>query len=384
MKQIADKKGFTLIELLVVIAIIGVLSTLAIVALGSARQKSRDAKRLADLNQVAKALELYFSDNNGYPTVITPGQPLKSPDGLTTYMAVLPTNPTPRNEGTCPNSDYVYTADSSGLDYSFSTCLGTSATSSASTNSSVVSASSTGIFSCGQKASDVDGNQYDTIQIGSQCWMKQNLNVGTRVNGSGGQVNDSLIEKYCMSDVAGNCTTYGGLYQWAEAMNLPSSCLTADCSAQIQTPHKGICPSGWHVPTHVEMNTLEQSTVQAIASSATQYVCDAASSGYRRCADDSGTDIGGTKGAGKSLKKIGVGSGVGAGDDLVGFSLVLPGIRNLPSGFSSIGNASYLWQAIQSTATTASVRYFDTPSSVVWRGASNKSYGFSLRCVKNY
>lgn len=66
-----NKKGFTLIELLVVIAIIGLLSTLAVVALGSARQKARDSKRLSDLKQIQTALELYYTDNNAYPTAAT-------------------------------------------------------------------------------------------------------------------------------------------------------------------------------------------------------------------------------------------------------------------------------------------------------------------------
>ena len=60
-------KGFTLIELLVVIAIIGLLSTLAVVALNSARQRSRDAKRVADIRQVQTALELGFSETGEYP-----------------------------------------------------------------------------------------------------------------------------------------------------------------------------------------------------------------------------------------------------------------------------------------------------------------------------
>lgn len=63
-----NKRGFTLIELLVVIAIIGLLSTLAVVALGQARTKARDAKRLSDLKQIQTALELYYTDKGGYPT----------------------------------------------------------------------------------------------------------------------------------------------------------------------------------------------------------------------------------------------------------------------------------------------------------------------------
>ncbi len=60
-------KGFTLIELLVVIAIIGLLSTLAVVSLNSARQKARDARRQSDLRQISTAMELYHSQKDGYP-----------------------------------------------------------------------------------------------------------------------------------------------------------------------------------------------------------------------------------------------------------------------------------------------------------------------------
>jgi len=63
-----NKKGFTLIELLVVIAIIGLLSTLAVVALNNARQKSRDARRVADIKQMQTAFELYYNDFGVYPT----------------------------------------------------------------------------------------------------------------------------------------------------------------------------------------------------------------------------------------------------------------------------------------------------------------------------
>jgi len=102
-----NKKGFTLIELLVVIAIIGVLSTLAVVALGSARQKANDAKRLSDIKQVQTALELYYTDHNYYPTTtgyVSLGDAnhtcLNSVLGFTTancaspYMGLVPKGPT--------------------------------------------------------------------------------------------------------------------------------------------------------------------------------------------------------------------------------------------------------------------------------------------------
>ena len=61
------KKGFTLVELLVVIAIIALLSTLSVVALNSARAKSRDARRLSDIKQIRTALDMYFDSNLTYP-----------------------------------------------------------------------------------------------------------------------------------------------------------------------------------------------------------------------------------------------------------------------------------------------------------------------------
>ena len=60
------KKGFTLIELLVVIAIIGILATIASISMGNARKKARDSKRLADVNQMKTALELYYNENEKY------------------------------------------------------------------------------------------------------------------------------------------------------------------------------------------------------------------------------------------------------------------------------------------------------------------------------
>lgn len=121
------QKGFTLIELLVVIAIIGLLSTLAVVALNNARQKSRDAKRISDIKQIQTALELYYNDANGYPqtaNLVEAGDALSY--GSTTYMGSIPTAPTPA-DGTCTtgNNTYTYAAvGTTGTSYNLTYCLG--------------------------------------------------------------------------------------------------------------------------------------------------------------------------------------------------------------------------------------------------------------------
>nr|MCU0680131.1 prepilin-type N-terminal cleavage/methylation domain-containing protein [Planctomycetota bacterium] len=66
-RQGRSSLAFTLIELLVVIAIIAIIATLSVLALQSAREKARDAKRIADIKQLRTALELYYNDANGYP-----------------------------------------------------------------------------------------------------------------------------------------------------------------------------------------------------------------------------------------------------------------------------------------------------------------------------
>ena len=112
-----NKKGFTLIELLVVIAIIGLLATLSVIALNTARVKARDARRVSDIKQIQTALEMYFDQYSDYPTTATNTNFIK-------YMQAFPTNPTPMTDGGCPNTDYGYTR-TSGISYTLRYCLST-------------------------------------------------------------------------------------------------------------------------------------------------------------------------------------------------------------------------------------------------------------------
>jgi type II secretion system protein G len=121
--------GFTLIELLVVISIIGLLASVVLVSLSSARQKSRVAKRLTDLKQVQTALELYYGDYNRYPTTTlgafrgecsawgSLNATSVIPGLVPTYLNKMPSDPSMDKVGNV--NCYLYMSDLAGTDYKF-------------------------------------------------------------------------------------------------------------------------------------------------------------------------------------------------------------------------------------------------------------------------
>lgn len=80
--------------------------------------------------------------------------------------------------------------------------------------------------------------------------MVENLNVGEMVRGFKDQKDDSKIERYRYDNDTLNCHYYGGLYQWAEMMNLPFECNSKSCADSIKPNHQGICPDGWRLLTY--------------------------------------------------------------------------------------------------------------------------------------
>ncbi len=100
-----------------------------------------------------------------------------------------------------------------------------------------------------------NGRSYYYITISSSktgksvTVMAENLNIGEMVLGENNQNDDAKIERYCYNNDSTKCDEFGGLYQWAEMMQLPSRCNTESCSDLIQKNHRGICPEGWRLFT---------------------------------------------------------------------------------------------------------------------------------------
>jgi prepilin-type N-terminal cleavage/methylation domain-containing protein len=118
-----NEKGFTLIELLVVIAILGLLTTIALVSLGGARSKARDARRLSDVKQMQTALELYYNASSTYPTVADlTTDPYFATSSL---MKIIPTDPGVSDVSgfaNCGGTAYTYSS-TSGSTYTLKYCL---------------------------------------------------------------------------------------------------------------------------------------------------------------------------------------------------------------------------------------------------------------------
>jgi len=101
-------------------------------------------------------------------------------------------------------------------------------------------------FTCGGNLLDTRDNKvYPTVQIGTQCWMSNNLDFGLAIANTIHQADNCIAEKYCYNGTVANCSQYGGLYQWDELMKFDDS-----------PAGQGLCPPGWHVPTETEWTTL--------------------------------------------------------------------------------------------------------------------------------
>ncbi|MDP1623709.1 MAG: FISUMP domain-containing protein [Bacteroidales bacterium] len=200
-------------------------------------------------------------------------------------------------------------------------------------------------FVCGETFKDSrDEKTYNTVLIGSQCWMKENLNIGSRIKGTQEQADNGIIEKYCYDDLDENCDVYGGIYQWNEVMQYKTS-----------PKEQGVCPTGWHIPDQEEWDTLV-------------------------------AFLGGDVAAGGKMKEAGsthyLTPNFGA-TNKSGFT-ALPGGYSYATGsyyFDKLHGVGYFWSSTTENETDVWIRTLGSANERIGRYLNYKTTGSSVRCL---
>lgn len=214
-------------------------------------------------------------------------------------------------------------------------------------------------FQCGDVLFDErDGQQYNTVSIGSQCWMAENLNSGVYLNSSAPQTNNGILEKYCYDDLDYFCGQYGGLYQWEEMM-----AYVAD------TLNEGICPpnGGWRLPTDFDWKILEGNVDSQYGVGDPEW-----ENLYKRGFD-----------AGKNLKSQTDWNSNGNGTDMFGFTALPSGEWDYNSVFKFQHEYAAFFSTTPESENKAWGRVFGATFDESFRGGYHKTYGFSVRCLKD-
>ncbi|MDZ7722211.1 MAG: FISUMP domain-containing protein [candidate division KSB1 bacterium] len=203
---------------------------------------------------------------------------------------------------------------------------------------------------------DIDGNTYQTVKIGDQWWMAENLRVTHYRNGDA--IHNVTIDSewqalasgaYCAYDnLESNAHVYGYLYNWYAVDNT-----------------RNIAPEGWHVPTDEEWKELEMALGMSLQ--------EAGLTGWR------GTDEGG------KLKATGIdhwtAPNTGA-TNASGFGALPSGFRDHLGEFHKKNNFGYFWSCTGYDIVDAWCRYLYHDHADIYRNNDNKRYGFPVRCIK--
>jgi uncharacterized protein (TIGR02145 family) len=182
------------------------------------------------------------------------------------------------------------------------------------------------------------GQTYRTVKIGTQTWMAENLNY----NATGSK---------CYDKDPANCAKYGRLYDWATAMGIDKKYNTQTWGGS-DVKHRGICPSGWHIPNDGDWDVLM-------------------------------TAVGGSSTAGTYLKATSGWNNNGNGTDAYSFSALPGGDGSSDGSFGSVGYHGYWWSSCEYGSYGAYVRdvHYDYEYAG-WNGSSKGSL-FSVRCVED-
>ena len=223
----------------------------------------------------------------------------------------------------------------------------------------------------GLTLTDYDGNVYSTIQIGSQCWMKENLKTRHYANGGtiiplGGGTSTSA--PYCYRPGYNDTTIakYGLLYNWKAVMGSSSSNNSNPSTVQ------GICPNGWHVPSDAEWTQLTD-----YLSSQSQYWCGANSTYISKSL---ASTIGWTS---TSTITCAVNNDF-SGNNTSGFNALPAGILKANFGYQDrFGTRAVFWSCTDRNGTDAYDRRLECNQAYVDSFGATKAYGYSVRCIKN-
>jgi uncharacterized protein (TIGR02145 family) len=219
-----------------------------------------------------------------------------------------------------------------------------------------------------------EGDIYQTVVIGTQTWFAKNLNFyveGSECYGEGGEVVEgSDVRTLSDVEIQANCAKYGRLYGWVTAMALPSYCSLKECSYMgeggeplIKAKHRGICPSGWHIPNNAEWNTL------------VEFVGDSAA--IKLKAKSEWNDYNGVS---------------GNGTDDYGFAALPGGWHGSYTRFINVGNIGLWWSANEFEVGVYNEYFhayrwrmyssgYDSENVVMSHDAKSNMY--SVRCVKD-
>ena len=199
-----------------------------------------------------------------------------------------------------------------------------------------------------------DKQVYKTVEIGDQVWMAENLNY----NGS--------AKSYCYGDVSSNCDTYGRLYTWEVAMDNADCAQGYTCNASLdpEIPVRGVCPEGWHLPSHHEFEEL------------INYIDPDFEIGHLEGASSST--------AGKYLKSQTGWNNDGNGTDAYGFSALPAGVKYYDAGsFNNKGISTVFWSSGESGSDGAFYLSLNNENEEVSLTGHDKFNARSVRCIKD-
>lgn len=198
---------------------------------------------------------------------------------------------------------------------------------------------------------DYNGDTYSLVGIGSQCWFAENLRTTKKPDGT-----DIGALAYCYPGGCGS--PWGRLYNWNTAMN--GSTTATSIGAKIQ----GICPGGWHIPSDYSADPTDD---------------------FQKLLNY----LGGASVAGGALKRTetptywdspNVGATNSSGFSAVATSYVVP-MASPHYGYAT--DNTDIWTSVESSSTEGTYNYIETYSTAVIRNVAPKTFGLSIRCIKN-